>query len=205
MRATPYHVLPTTEIVIATVNDEIAHTMTLVRDGEMGLPMETIYQAEVEERRRRGLRLAEVSCLADRRRAFSESREFSLMFRAMSFILQCARHRGIDQVVIAVHPRHAGFYQGYLGFQLCGEKKTYATVCDHPAVALALDFHTLRSLHPRAYRRIFRKSFSSTAMAYRPIPEEVLADLKAIIDAEQEHQAAGYVAPSLSDSSELFV
>lgn len=205
MRATPYHLLPTTEIIVAKVNDEIAHTMTLVRDGELGLPMETIYQAQIEKRRLSGLRLAEVSCLADRRKALSEKRGFSLMFRAMCFILQCARHRGVDQVLIAVHPRHAKFYEGYLGFRQCGEKKNYATVCDHPAVALMLDFHALPGRNPRVYHRIFGKVFPATAMRYRPVPEDILADLNATVEATYEQEAAEYAVPSLTDSPSLFI
>ena len=68
MRFTPYQLLPTTDIIIAKLRGEVVSTLSLVRDGELGLPMEEIYPEEVNARRNKSVGLAEVSCLADRRR-----------------------------------------------------------------------------------------------------------------------------------------
>jgi hypothetical protein len=70
MRVTPYHLLSTTETFIAVCDGLVISTVSLVIDGELGLPMESIHAREVAARRARGLLVGEVSCLADRRRDF---------------------------------------------------------------------------------------------------------------------------------------
>ena len=63
-RVTPYHLLPTTNVFVATEAGQENCTMTLIGDGELGLPMESIYPAEILQRRRKNLYIGEVSCLA---------------------------------------------------------------------------------------------------------------------------------------------
>ena len=43
MRVTPYHLLPSTEVLVALDRGAVTCTMSLVRDGELGLPMESVY------------------------------------------------------------------------------------------------------------------------------------------------------------------
>src|SRR4051812_10196410 len=80
MRVTPYHLLPTTEVFVSLLGQEAICSVTLVADGALGLPMESIYRAEVDARRSGGRKLAEVSCLADRR---SNPRRFFPLFLAL--------------------------------------------------------------------------------------------------------------------------
>jgi hypothetical protein len=176
MRVTPYHALPTTEVLIADKGDEVLCTLSIVGDGELGLPMEAIYAEEVERQRLQGLRLAEVSCLADERDESEQS--FSVVSRLMALTAQCAADRGIDRLLIAVHPRHAKFYERFLAFELIGGQKTYASVCDNPAVALAMDLNSLPLDNPRAYKRLFGVPFSDNHLRYRPVSYELQSDLQ---------------------------
>ncbi len=149
--------------------------MSLVRDARLGLPMEAIYEREIDQRRRQGIRLAEVSCLADARK--SETCSFSGLLRLMALTAQCAVRRGVDQLVIAVHPRHAAFYQCFIAFEPIGEEKTYSAVCDKPAVAMVLDLNRLSFDHPKAYKRLFGKPFSDEVLRYRLISPELRREL----------------------------
>ncbi len=176
MRVTPYHALPATEVLIAGNGDEVLCTLSVVGDGQLGLPMEAIYAEEVQRRRIQGLRLAEVSCLADERDG--SDRSFSMVSRLMALTVQCAVYRGIDQLLIAVHPRHAKFYERFIAFELIGEKRTYASVCDHPAVAMALDLNSLSLDHPRVYKRLFGVPFDDDLLGYRPVSHELRSDLR---------------------------
>jgi N-acyl amino acid synthase FeeM len=176
MRVTPYHAQPTTEVLIGGHGDEVLCTLSIIGDGHLGLPMEAIYGEEVERRRLEGLRLAEVSCLADERDGSDQS--FSMVARLMALTAQSAAYRGIDQLLIAVHPRHAKFYERFIAFQLIGEKRTYASVRDHPAVAMALDLNSLSFDHPRAYKRLFGVSFDADDLEYRPASHELKSDLR---------------------------
>jgi hypothetical protein len=143
--------------VIGASLEEVICTATIVHDGSMGLPLECVYAAEVASRRSRGITLAEVSCLADRTEP--TARSFPVLCRLMSLIAQSSKRRGTDELLIAVHPRHARFYQRYLGFMQIGDERTYPSVRNHPALALSLDLNNLAEQHPGAYERLFGVPF----------------------------------------------
>lgn len=180
LRVTPYHLSPATEVFMATVHGQPACTVSLVRDGDWGLPMESLFDEEVAWRREQGIACAEASCLADRRE--KQARSFPLVARLMSFTIQCAEYRGIDQLLIAVHPRHSKFYQRFLGFhQITTDERAYEAVCDNPAVALALDIPRLSHDSPAAYKRVFGKPFRAEDLRYRPISDELRGELRMIV------------------------
>ncbi|MBN2292700.1 MAG: hypothetical protein JXM70_09760 [Pirellulales bacterium] len=189
IRVTPYHALPTTEVFVAKDHGEIVCTMSLVRDAGLGLPMESIYDKEINQHRRRGLKLAEVSCLAFDRK--SEACSFSEISRLMAFTAQCAVRRGVHQLVIAVHPRHAAFYHRFLAFEPIGEEKTYDAVRGKPAVAMALDLIQLQIDHPKAYRRLFGKPFPGEVLRYKPISPSLCYELRSLAAKTQAADSCG--------------
>jgi hypothetical protein len=141
LRITPFHLLPTTEVFVAKCAHEVVSTLTMVADTAHGLPMDSMYSAELTKLRESGLRLAEMGSLADRR---SLPIRFVNIFEMLArLVVQVARVRGIDTLVLAVHPRHAKFYMRSFGFESLGG----LTVCPYaegnPAVALALEFRRI--------------------------------------------------------------
>jgi len=175
MRVTPYQLLPTTEILVATEKDRVVCTLSVVCDGLLGLPLEDIYADEVALRRKQGLVVAEVSCLANGQDGDRSS--FSTLLEVMRLCAQTAKARGIDQLLIAVHPNHAPFYERFLGFERFGEERTYGAVLDAPAVALALDLNHLADKHPQGYKRLFGTPFPAVQLAYRPMPDDLRGEL----------------------------
>jgi predicted N-acetyltransferase YhbS len=171
MRITPYQLLPTTEVFVATDGDRAVCTLSLVCDGLLGLPLEDVYADEVALRRKQGLVLAEVSCLANGQEGDRSS--FSTVLQLMRLCVQSAKARGIDQLVIAVHPHHAPFYERFFGFERFGEQRSYGAVQDAPAVALALDLNRLAENHPQGYERLFGNAFPADQLAYRPMPDDL--------------------------------
>lgn len=170
MRVTPYHLLPSTEIFIATLRGETIFTVTLIADGELGLPMESVYGDEIAARRQAGLFSSEVSCLADRRAWF---RGFLPVFVGINRLLaQYARHRGLDELLVAVHPRHAKFYRRYMAFAIIGQQKAYPTVRNNPAVALCLNFAHVDRHRPRSYDTFFGEAIPEAELAPRTITKE---------------------------------
>jgi len=152
IRVTPYHLLPTTEVVVTKLGDEVVSTVSLVGDGYLGVPMQSMYPQEINGLRKRGLRIAEVGCLADRRDA---PIRFIDNFRTMTRLLaQVASVRGIDALVAATHPRHARFYTRALGFEQFGEVSECPYAQGNPAVALLMhiDAHQGTELYDRYYR-----------------------------------------------------
>ncbi|OHB67452.1 MAG: hypothetical protein A2V70_17480 [Planctomycetes bacterium RBG_13_63_9] len=181
MRVTPSQLVPTTEIFVALSGTEVICTMSLVRDGQLGLPMETIYEEEVSRLRSRGIRPAEVSALACRQEG--QRQTLPIVIRLMSLMAQCAQRRGVDQLLIAIHPRHARYYQRFTAFMPIGEERTYATVCDNPAVALALDLNRAPIDHPRLYKRFFGTPYPEKLLRYQPMSEEFRSELIPVVAA----------------------
>ena len=183
MRVTPYHLLPTTEVFIAVKEGEVIASVSLIRDGELGLPMESIYGKETARYRGHGSSLAEVSCLADCQTG--QGCSTSVVVRLISLMLQSAKRRGVDQLLIAVHPRHVKFYERFIGFEVIGEEKPYGTVCDHPAVAMVLDLNWMPFDYPRMYARFFGTPFSDDVLAYHPISDELRSGLRMVMEAHR--------------------
>ncbi len=193
MRVTPYQLLETSEVLVAVRQGQVITTITLVRDGELGLPMESTYPEEVAALRAQGLHLAEVSCLADRRHvrtehATSESKcpAPATAMRLMTLMAQLARARGVNQLLIAVHPRHARFYCRFTAFEPIGGLRSYHAVCDQPAVALALDIDRAPVDHPHLFHRFFGLPFPPGTLAPRPMPASLRRELVPVVAASYD-------------------
>ncbi len=169
MRVTDQHLLPTTNIYNAVHRGQVIYTMTLISDDVLRLPLECIYEEEIDQLRKQGVYMAEVSCLASRENYFEGGRMFEVFVDLVSLMFQSARANGIDRLVIAVHPRHARFYQRLLGFRQFGELKTYASVCDHPAVALEHNFARLDRERYRLYDRIYNTTYTRWELLDQPM------------------------------------
>ena len=174
LRFTAYQLLETTDIIVAELHGEVVSTMSLVRDGELGLPLEDIYPEQVSWRRAAGLRLAEVSCLADRRR--SGSRFFGLFCEMSQIATQLAHRLDVEELLVAVHPRHAPLYRRSMAFQQIGDRREYPTVGGNPAVALSLNFANARKQRTTGWKNLFS----------RPIPADVLVPCP-ISNTDREH------------------
>ena len=153
MRITLYHLLPTTTVFVGMLGDEVVTTLTLVIDGDGGLPMEAMYGDEIAQWRGQDLRMAEVTCLADRRREF---RRFLPSFCRLSRLMaQFARRQGVDQLLAAVHPKHARFYKRFLGFENAGGLRECPYVQNRPASAVCLNFADAQRNENPCYDRYF--------------------------------------------------
>jgi len=167
LRFTPYQLLTTTDIFCAQLREEVVCTLSLVQDGALGLPMEDLYVEQVEERRAAGLRLAEVSCFANRRE--EPSRFFELFCDLSRLMVQLAERQSIDQLLIAVHPRHAALYTRYMAFKKIGERRDYSTVNGSPAVPLCLDLNETRANHPPCWEKFFGEKIPDIFLQPKPI------------------------------------
>lgn len=174
MRVTPYHLAPETTVFVASQDGQVLCTVTLVPDGEMGVPMESIFPGEIEALRSRGVTFGEVSCLADRRRDFS--RTLPVFLRVNRWMAQYARFHGLDRLVIAVHPRHARFYKRFMGFkEMTTEERYYPAVKNNPAIACNLEFAEVDRNKPICWEQIFSTPIPPTELRRRPMS---LADLE---------------------------
>lgn len=180
MRVTPHQLQPGSDIFIAALQGVIISTVSLIPDGPLGLPMESIYGKEVASLRALGLSVAEVSSLADRRRRMT--RTLPVFVQLMRLMVQSAYRRGVDRLLVVVHPRHARFYQRFLSFESLGDVRSYPEVCNKPAAALFLDFARIGRDRPPNYELFFGKPFAEEQFQRHPISS-----------ADAEHFAAAAV------------
>jgi len=168
-RFTEFHALPDTTIFVAKREGRVVATFSLVPDNRLlGLPMESLYGAEIADLRKQGRRMAEVTSLAV---ADLSQREFLQVFTTLIKVLQQYHvSRGGDSWVITVNPRHRNFYCKVLGFQQLGECKPYAAVGDAPAEAYLLDRDLMRTHAPRAYENTFGEWLPSTVLTGVALP-----------------------------------
>jgi hypothetical protein len=134
----------------------------------LGLPLESLYGAEIADLRRRGHRMGEVTSLAF---ADLAQREFLQVFIAMIRLLQQYHvTRGGDSWILAVNPRHKNFYCKVLGTEQFGGLKSYAAVSDAPAEAFLLDQSLMRKNAPRGHEQIFGEWLPAEAFHPAPLP-----------------------------------
>lgn len=167
LRVTPWQLLPRTNIFAAIENRRVICTVTLVADSSLGLPMERVYGAEIRARRRQGLYLGEVSCLAFERMSYER---FLWVFMPLTRLMaQHARAYGMDQFVIVVRAKHAKFYEHLMGFQRIGPVTDYPLARRRPSVACCLDFASIDRFRPPSYDTYFGKTLPQAALVARPM------------------------------------
>tara|TARA_R110002049_G_scaffold285698_3_gene466865 strand:+ start:8580 stop:9395 length:816 start_codon:yes stop_codon:yes gene_type:complete len=143
MRVTKHHLLETTDVLIARKESDVLFTISSIRDGAYGLPLEQIFPDEVDAMRGEGLNLAEVSCVASKVPTSSKKLRFEILVKMMSIMAQQAQRNRVDRLLLAVHPRHAKVYQRLFGCKILSGEKSYAAVEDNPAVLCSHDFAEL--------------------------------------------------------------
>jgi hypothetical protein len=157
MRVMKQHLLDTTDILVAKRHGEVRFTVSLVRDGDCGLPAESLFSSQISAMRAAGVKLAEVSCVASDCADDSKKQRFETLIQMLTLTAQVARRRSVDRLLLAVHPRHAKLYQRMFGCVPCTPVKEYQAVRGNPAV---LCMHDFAELDRRGYA-LFEKAYNS--------------------------------------------
>lgn len=167
LRLMPQHLLATTAVFVAMENERVIATVTLVGDGRLGLPMESVYPGEVNDLRLPSRWIGEVSALANTPGDKRVAR--TAVIRLMQMTARFSVRHGIDDLLIAVHPRHARFYQRAMGFRLLAGKRAYPAVRGFPAVALHLDLSCVETERPECCDLLFGKRIADDHLRFCPI------------------------------------
>lgn len=136
IHTTPQAVGPHACVICETVGEPIVSTLTAMADNPAGLPLDSVYAEPLNGLRRQGRVLIEVGLLADRRRTIR--RTARTLFDMMRWIAYYTLYADCTDIVIGVHPHHAGFYMRCFGFEVFAEPTSYALVKDNPVTPLRL-------------------------------------------------------------------
>jgi GNAT superfamily N-acetyltransferase len=138
LRVTPYHALPTTTTLCAKFDGQVAGTLSIVREGVFGFPMQSAF--ELSAVRAREGRIAEISALAvhpDFRRTGG-----SILFPLMKFMYEyCTQYFDTRHLVIAVNPNRIELYEALLMFERLQAQAVdrYDFANGAPAIGATLD------------------------------------------------------------------
>jgi hypothetical protein len=150
LRVTVYHALPTTSTLLCRYGDRVVGTVSLVRDSAMGFPMQRIF--DIAAIREAGGNIAEVSALAIDPRFRSASGR--ILMPLLKFMYEYATLQfDTRHLVIAVNPRHIGFYEAILCFRRLNQRTVshYDFVNGAPAVGAHLDLDYALAAFRRRY------------------------------------------------------
>ena len=174
LRVTAYHALPTTTTLYARFDGEIVGTLSIIREGVFGFPMQTVF--DLSQVRAKGGRIAEISALAVHP-AFRKTGG-AILFPLMKFMYEYytgffdTRH-----LVIAVNPNRIELYEALLFFQ-----RLQAQVVDNydfangaPAIGATLDLMEAPALFRLAYggrrpRKDLHRYFTQTPLPHIQFP-----------------------------------
>ena len=168
LRVTPYHALPTTTTLCAKLDGEVVGTLSIVRDGVFGVPMQTAF--DISAVRGKPGQIAEISALAIHPRCRKTGG--TILFPLMKFMYEyCTRYFDTRHLLIAVNPSKIEMYESLLFFQRLDAQEIaeYDFANGAPAVGATLDLKEALSLFERAYahksdRRNLHKYFVHTQL-----------------------------------------
>jgi GNAT superfamily N-acetyltransferase len=150
LRVTPYHALPTTTTLCAKVDGQVVGTLSIVREGVFGFPMQTAF--DISSVRAKEGRIAEISALAVHPRYRKTGG--SVLFPLMKFMYEyCTKYFDTRHLLIAVNPNHIEMYESMLFFQRLTAETVdrYDFANGAPAVGATLDLHDAPGIFERAY------------------------------------------------------
>lgn len=151
LRVTPFHALPTTTTLCASWEGRLVGTVSIIREGVFGFPMQSAF--DLDPVRREPGQIAQISALA----VHPEFRAAGgrLLFPLMKFTREyCVKMFDTRHLVIAVHPRQIDLYESLLCFERLGGAPVaaYDGANGAPAVAARLDLQSAGARFRRAYR-----------------------------------------------------
>lgn len=150
LRVTIYHALPTTTTLCAKFDGQVVGTLSIVREGVFGFPMQSAF--DLGDVRARGGNIAEISALAIHP-AFRRTGG-SILFPLMKFMYEyCTQYFDTRHLVIAVNPDRIELYEALLLFQRlrASEVERYDFANGAPAVGATLDLERAPSQFERHY------------------------------------------------------
>lgn len=150
VRLTKYHLLPSTQVLIAKRGDRVVGTLSVMAQSFMGLPSAELLNdpspIELEGQ------MAEISCLAIAKDQAGQGG--AILWSLIHYLYYLSRHHmNLDFWFISFHPRFKPLYEGLLGFTILdnGGVVDYGMANNSPALLALLDLNLAPTLWKRMY------------------------------------------------------
>lgn len=168
MRYTLFNAIPQTTTFIGKLEDKLISTVTIIPDSNLGLPMDNLYNEELNIFRQKQSRICEIAMLATDSELFAEgismmtnSTKMLVVFNLFKLLFDYASVKlNMDYMCITVNPKHKLTYD-FLLFTEIGGIKMYDSVNGAPAIAMCLDLKNIKSECELKKRPVIAKIFLS--------------------------------------------
>lgn len=180
LRVTIYHALPTTTTLCAKFDGRVVGTVTIIRDGVFGFPLQSEF--DLDPVRSKGGNIAEISALAIDP-VFRQT-QGRVLFPLLKFMYgYCREYFDTRHLLIAVNPNMIELYEALMFFERLAAKpvKNYAFANGAPAVGATLDLATAPMHFEQAYggrisdRKNLYKYFVDTVIPGIQLPERIIS------------------------------
>ncbi len=175
MRVTAYHALPTTTTLCAKFDGEVVGTISIIREGVFGFPLQSIF--DLSQVRAKEGNIAEISALAVHP-SFRKTGG-SILFPLMKFMYEyCTEFFDTRHLVIAVNPNKIELYESLLFFERLQENlvSSYDFANGAPAVGATLDLQAA----PKLFKSVYGKRRDKKNL-YKYFVETKLKNIRAPI------------------------
>ncbi len=115
--------------------------LTIVLDSGGKLKIDSLNLPHIKGLRLCGRKLAEVRCLAVQTGAGGDG--LATFFSLTRFLIQYAYWMRLDDLLLAIHPRHLNFYRRSFNARPIGSTQHYCAAGNHPAVGCHINLRTL--------------------------------------------------------------
>ncbi|MDO9182222.1 MAG: hypothetical protein Q7U04_07425 [Bacteriovorax sp.] len=136
MRIISHYVLPTTTTIIGKIDEEVIGTLSIIKAGELGVPMDKVF--DISTFIEKNQTYAEISSLAIKKE-FRREYGSEIFFPLLKYMYEyCTEFFHVENLLIVIHPKDEAFYNGLMFF----EKIPNTGVIDYmgnPAIALVLN------------------------------------------------------------------
>lgn len=155
LRIVPQHSNPDSRVFLGSqLNHEAQrtpiYTISLFPDSDEGLPMDNGFKKQLDILRDKGRSIAEVGCLASN--PSYRNGDMNIPMLGNRIVVQYAiQYLDVDDLVVAVHPKHLWVYEDVLLLEKIGSISEYSYVKSNPAVAMKLDLRKMEKKYKMIY------------------------------------------------------
>jgi hypothetical protein len=154
LRITNFHLLPTTIVLIICFENKVVGTMSIIRSGKMGIPLDSMNIQNVLNKKELYF---EVSSLAIAKNHRQNSGELFLWLIKFALHLTIQKMK-LTTALIGVHPKWIPFYRSVLSFvEIKGLKaNNYSFANGNPLATMKLDLENFEKISSNPMHKEFK-------------------------------------------------
>ncbi len=134
--------------------EKLIYSISIFPDSTVnGLPMDTVFNKELDTLRAQGRFLVEAGHLAADPSYKMNNMTIPMLGNKIMH-QYVSRHLDADDIVMTIHPKYRWIYEDFLLFEKIGEIEAYDYANGNPALAMRLDLRKVEDKYRKAYKNV---------------------------------------------------